>query len=314
MLIKSAFPSSEGTKDIVYYIYEPSDVKNARGVIQIAHGMCEYIDRYGEFIVNMNRRGYIVAGNDHLGHGRTALNDEERGFFAEKNGWRFLTRDLHRMTLILREKYTGLPLVLVGHSMGSFISRLCLSWFPEDIDAAVLMGTCAGVPKTAAAVAADLMGAVKGKRTHVNVTRGIAYNALALGIPGRKSSDDWITRDRQKLESYENDELGNFSFTAQAYSDLVRLLNEVSADDWAASVPPDKPILLISGDRDPLGENGKGVRKVYERLREAGARKITLRLYKDARHELMNETNREEVYSDIGRWTEMALKSLKKPE
>lgn len=302
------FVSSEGTKRIHYEIIEPANTKKPKAVIQIVHGMCEYFGRYAEFSRFMAENGYAVAGDDHLGHGRTAADEKDKGFFAEHNGWRFLVRDEKRMTDIIKEKYPGTPIILFGHSMGSFIARLYTSWYPENLAAALYMGTSGGVPDGAAGAAVKLLENVTGTQTHLDQGQWMFYRFLTRRVSGKSSELDWITRDKEKIEFYKSDPLGDFAFTSGAYRDLVRLLTEVSKTEWAYSLPKNLPVMLMSGEEDPIGDYGKGVKKVYNRLKKAGMENLSIRLYVDARHELINELNRQEVYEDILLWTEKTVR------
>ena len=254
--------------------------------------------------------GYAVAGDDHLGHGRTAEKKEDQGFFAKNNGWRFLVRDEKRMTEILKEKFPDTPIILFGHSMGSFIARLYTSWYSEDIAAALFMGTSSGVPAGAAGAAVRLLENAAGTKTQLQTGQEMFYHFLTRRVSDKTGEMDWISRDKEKTEFFKNDTLGNFAFTAGAYRDLVKLLNEVSAKEWAYSLPKDLPVMLMSGEEDPIGDYGKGTRRVYRRLVNAGMKNVAIRLYVDARHELINEINRREVYEDILNWTEKVLESV----
>ena len=271
--------------------------------------MCEYFGRYAEFSGYMANNGYAVAGDDHLGHGRTAVTEDDKGFFSEYNGWRFLVRDEKRMTDIIKEKYPETPVILFGHSMGSFIARLYTSWYPESICAALYMGTGSGVPDGAAGAAVRLLENMTGTKTHLDQGQWMFYHFLTRRVSDKSSELDWITRDKDKIEYYKSDPLGNFAFTSGAYRDLVRLLSEVSKREWAYSLPKNLPVMLMSGEEDPIGDFGKGVRKVYGRLKKAGMENVSVRMYIDARHELINEINRQEVYEDILQWTEKVLKT-----
>lgn len=307
------FTSSEGEKQIYYEIIEPENNAEPKAAIQVVHGMCEYFGRYKEFSDFMTSHGFAVAGDDHLGHGRTAERKEDRGFFSENNGWRFLVRDEKRMTEILKEKYPDTPIILLGHSMGSFIARLYTSWYSEGISAALFMGTSSGAPAGAAAgTAVKLLENAAGTKTHLETSQEIFYHFLTRRVSDKTGELDWITRDREKTKFFKEDPLGNFAFTAGAYRDLVKLLNEVSSKDWAYSLPKKLPVMLMSGEEDPISDYGKGARKVYRRLVKAGMENVSIRLYVDARHELINELNRAEVYEDILNWIEKVLEDRQK--
>ncbi len=301
------FTSSEGNKQIFYDTVEPECKPKA--VVQVIHGMCEYFGRYVDFSRFMTENGYAVVGDDHLGHGRTAEKDEDKGFFADNNGWRFLVRDEKKMTDIIREKYPNTPVILLGHSMGSFIARMYLSWYSEGITSAIFMGTSAGVPAGAAGTAVKLLENAAGTKTPLATSQEMFYRFLTRRVPDKTGELDWITRDKEKTAFFKTDPLGNFAFTAGAYRDLVKLLNEISEKDWAYSLPKDLPVMLMSGEEDPIGDYGKGVKKVYRRLIKAGMTDVSIRLYVDARHELINEINRSEVYADILSFADKTVKS-----
>lgn len=300
------FESSEGSKKIFYEINVPENQK-PKAIIQVVHGMCEYFGRYKEFSDFMSDNGYGVAGDDHLGHGRTAQTDEEKGFFAEYNGWRFLVRDEKRMTDIIKARFPDTPIILFGHSMGSFIARLYTSWYPEALTAAIYMGTSSGVPDGAAGAAVKLLENMTGTKTHLLQSQWMFYHFLTRRVSDKSSELDWITRDKDKIDFYRDDPLGNFAFTSGAYRDLVRLLSEISKTEWAYSLPKELPVLLMSGEEDPIGDYGNGIRKVYRRLKKAGMENVSVRMYVDARHELINEINRQEVYEDILNWAEKVI-------
>lgn len=304
---EQTFISSDDFSKITYYTFTPETEPKA--VIQISHGMCEHIARYGEFIDFITAHGYIVVGNDHLGHGKSARTAREKGFFGEKNGWRFLVRDVKKLTDIVHEKYPKLPIILFGHSMGSFIARCYLSWYGDEISAAIIMGTSGGIPKTAAKAATSMLTGIAGENSPLPRTQFAFYSALSMKFPDHTSQFDWITRDPEKIEMYKTDSLADFSLTAKAWDDIATLINSISADDWAYSVDKKLPLLLISGKSDPIGDFGKGVRAVFFRLKEAGVQDVALKLYPQARHELINEINRAEVFEDMLKWLNRRIKT-----
>jgi len=304
--LTGTFESSNGTDNCAYYIYVPVLPMNVgyKGIIQISHGMCEYIERYEHFADFLTSHGYIVCGNDHLGHGNSVRSNDDLGFFAEKDGWSHLVNDLHRMTMIMKKKYPALPYVLIGHSMGSFVARLYLTRFPNELTCAVIMGT--GDDKALSEIgvrATRSVVSLKGERF-----RSDKLNTLIFGVYNDKIKDcqtiyDWLTHDREVVKKYIDDEKSNFVFTASGFVDLTTLLRRVSSQQWAEKVPKKLPVIFMAGTADPVGGYGKGVRNVYAKLIDEGCN-VDIKLYPGARHELVNETMKEIVFDDILTWIE----------
>lgn len=304
------FLSTDGKNLIHYYMYEPlQEVLQEKkltvplGILQISHGMCEHIERYEEFAEFLCGQGFLVCGNDHLGHGRTVTDPDDYGFFGEKDGWTYLYQDLHILTLLMKRDHPNLPYFLFGHSMGSFIARIYITAFERELNGCILCGSSGG----------EIMGGVGLRLSEAMISReGSHYRSeklteLMFGqycrkIPDRVSDSDWISRDREIVKKYREDPACTFVFTAAGYRDLITMLGQVSKQEWAGQVPNQLPVFLIAGEADPVGDYGKGVEKVFHRLADAGLTDVSLKLYGGARHELLNEINRAEVYEDIFHW------------
>lgn len=297
------FASSNGRDRIRYYVYSPEE--SPRAILQISHGMCEYLTRYEGFIEYMADRGFLVCGNDHLGHGGSAASQEELGYFASDNGWSCLVEDLHRLTVHIKKKYPCLPYYLFGHSMGSFVARAYLVRFGDALDGAILCGTSGGNPFAALGVLmAKFLSRVKGDHYRSRLLNDLMFQSYNSRYPDKRTSFDWLTRERSIVDRYIQDPYCNFVFTANGFENLLSMLRYVSSSQWYASVPRDLPILLISGDMDPVGQYGIGVKQVFRRLKKEGVMDLTIRLYEQGRHELLNETNRQDIYSDMVNWLE----------
>ncbi len=299
---RNVYPSADNCSQVVCYFYVPSNTA-PKAVLQISHGMCEYIRRYEHFADFLCQRGYVVCGNDHIGHGETAENEQELGFTAKGGGAEYMVDDVHRLTEKLREDFEGLPIALFGHSMGSFVVRRYLEKYPDAVEAAILSGTGGPDSPTGFGKALTrLLMLFHGEHYRSEFVRKIAFTGYNKHFADEKCENSWISRDRELVDRYGKDPYCHFTFTLRGYYDLFYLLGRVSEKAWAGNLRKDIPILMISGDEDPVGAYGVGVKKIYNRLIDAKMTNVTLKLYQGARHELINETNRAEVFEDIADW------------
>ena len=299
------FASSNGVNTIQYYVYHPETEPSVkpRAILQISHGMCEFIERYENFAEFLNQQGILVCGNDHLGHGASVDSPEDYGFFAEKDGWKCMVKDLHRLTWLMKKKYPKTPYFLLGHSMGSFLARAYLSAYPDELDGALIVGTSGSNPVMPAALPVTKSAiVVKGKRYRSQAINDIAFGTYNVKFRPRRTEHDWLTRDEDTVDTFEADPRCTFIFTLQGFLDLFSTLKFVSDKRWPGTVSKDLPILLLSGQMDPVGQYGKGVQEVYDRLKAAGIKDLGIKLYEGCRHEILNETNKETVYRDILEW------------
>lgn len=302
------FPSSDGKNSVYAEIYTPKK-RSSIGIVQISHGMIDHIGRYRELADYLTGRGFIVAGNHHLGHGKTAASPDDFGFFASRGGAGLVIEDMHLMNKYLRETYPTLPLILFGHSMGSFLSRLYAAKYPHTIKGLVIHGTAG--PNGAVGMGklvARMICAIKGERHRSGLLAG-----LSIGAYSKKFKNDgkwgWLSRDSSIIAEKESDPF-TFDFTASAYYDLFTLLADSNSKEWYNSFPKSMPTLIMSGDADPVGAFGKGPRGVYKNLLLAGATDVSIKMYEGARHELFKETNREQMFSDLNEWlSDVAEKS-----
>ena len=270
-----------------------------RGILQIAHGMTEHIGRYEGFMTYLAENGFIVCGHDHLGHGKTAVGEEEFGYFAKKDGAGIVCRDVLAFGKAIREEYPGLPFFLLGHSMGSFIVRCAIRDYPDACDALIVMGTGGKNPLSAIGLLmARLIRAIRGEK---HVSRLISYVAFS-SYNKRAGSDHpfaWISRDPDVLAKRDADPFCTFPFTVSAMHDLISLQSRCNKRSWYDGIRTDLPILLVSGEEDPVGNYGKGVEEVYEKLIAQGVTDVSRKLYPGMRHEILNELGKEEVYADL---------------
>lgn len=301
-LKKTIFASSDGSHELTAYIWDPPAAPC--GVVQIIHGMREHMGRYAGVAGFFCSRGYAVCGHDHIGHGESARVGPY-GYFGERDGSKALVEDCRRMTRIIRDRYPGVPVFLLGHSMGSFIGRVYITRYAGDLSGFICSGTGGGnrAAVFARALAWGLSRAGQGEKPG-NLLDRLAFGNYNARHPGKSSKMAWLSRDADIVQAYEKDIHTKSLFTNRGFMDLLDLQMAACGRGWAERVPKDLPILLISGEEDPVGNYGKGVAGVYERLKKAGAENVSLKLYPGARHEVLNETNRGEVYFDVYRWME----------
>ena len=296
-MLTSTFKSRDGIHDICYRVWFPEG--DPRGIVQIAHGMSEYVMRYKGFAEFLAENGFIVCGNDHLGHGDSVRDDSELGYFAAKNGWETVVKDMHSLTLIMRRNYPSLPYFLFGHSMGSFLARAYTTWFGRELDGAIYCGTAG--PLTLAELpmlAVDAAKKKNGEKYRSKTLNKISFGKYNSRIDDPRTEFDWLTRDDDIVDAYINDPKCGFVFTVNGFENLLKMLWFISQPRWFSTVRKDLPIMLIAGDADPVGNYGEGVKQVFNKLISYSCA-ARIRLYEGARHELLNELCKEEVCEDI---------------
>lgn len=311
---QSVYPSADGRSSISSYLFCPVDVQ-PRGIVQISHGMCEYLSRYTQFAKYLCEQGYIVCGNDHLGHGTSVPPGGALGFFGQKNGWSVLVDDLATLTDRTRARWPDLPYFLLGHSMGAMIARLYLTRYAEKLDGCIFSGTPAN--HAMAGVGVHFANSIIHSRGPMY--RSLVLNNLATGrcnsrIKNPQSPFDWLTRDRMIVSLYQSDEKCNFIFTAAGYRDLFCLAQQCSAPQCVTGVSKRIPLMFVSGDSDPIGGYGTGVKRIAGAYKAAGFRDVKTILYPEGRHEMLNELNHGQVYEDIADWLEQHLPEKKADE
>lgn len=293
--------SSDKTHQLKGKIYIPEG--SARGLFHVVHGMTEHIGRFDGFMRAMAEDGWIVFGYDHLGHGRTALDKSELGFIAHKDGWERLVDDVFIFgNAIKKAMGSDLPFVLMGHSMGSFIVRLCAAKY-NHYDKLIVMGTAGPNPMAGAGIA--IAGMIKKLCGERHISKFI--NKMAFGTYNKRFADEndfyaWLSTLKEDRDNYRADPFCAYSFTVSAMQDLIRLNKGCNEKTWFEAIDKQKPILLVAGAEDPVGDYGEGVKKVYDGLVSAGAT-VTMKLYQGCRHEILNDVCRDEVIADIRTFT-----------
>ncbi len=294
--------SSDGIHMIHGYRWYDQE-KKIKGVLQIVHGMLEYIDRYEELAEYMASSGYFVTGHDHLGHGESVSDSKELGY-AGKHGAVLWLRDIELVRRMAASCAPKVPYILLGHSMGSFLVRRYLIYHGNRVDGAILMGT-GHQPAilVKAGIGLTYLSMLKGgSRGHNRFLNNMTCSGFAKRYPDNARTGSWMSRDPQVLISALQDPKMNFEFTLNAFEALFRTVEEAVDPRRASKMPMGLPILILSGDEDPVGDNGKGVRRFETMLRQIGMQCVTCILYPKNRHELIHDLDKERVMKDILGW------------
>ena len=296
--IEFSLTSSRGDTDIHCVGWTVDDPV---ATLQISHGMIEHILRYTDFAKYLNSNRISVFGHDHLGHGGTSPDD--LGTIAESDGDEHLVEDLYLVTREIDRRCPGIPHFILGHSMGSFVVRRYLTRYGEMVDGAVIVGTGNQSPLSVSfgKLVATILVKTKGPRyvsPFLNRTV-LEGNDKAFDEPALPNR--WISRDEETVKAYNADPYSSFKFTVSGFRDLFTLIGKVVRCEDIEGIPKGLPIILLSGSDDPVGERGKGVRRAEKNLEKAGMHPDMI-LYEGGRHEILNETNRDEVYKDILYW------------
>ncbi len=300
------FLSTSGLCNIHVCIWYPDKIKYTKpiGIIQIAHGMVDHIERFENMANYFTKRGFIVVGNDHLGHGDSIVNKDNWGYFADhEDSGTYLVKDMHRLTKIMKKKYPDLPYILIGHSMGSFLTRKYMMMYKDELDACVVLGT--GNQRLAVVQAGKLLVRItkyfKGDRYRSPILKKLMFANYNKGINDSKSENDWLTRDFDIVNQYDHDEKCSFMFTVNAYAGMLKVIRFVIRDANIRHTPRYLPVLFAAGNADPVGEYGKAVKRIYRKYAR-WLDDVELKLYDNCRHELHSEINREQIFEDIYLW------------
>lgn len=299
------FLSGDGKTDVHAVRWLPESGEYG-AVFQISHGMIEFIERYEPFAEFLADRGYMVVGHDHLGHGKTARTPEDWGYFADGESPDILIGDMNKLRTLSQEP--DKPYFMLGHSMGSYLLRRYLSVYGQGLSGAVIMGTGANPDAVArlGMAACKIIAAFKGWKYRSPLMEKLFFSGdfQKFDMDGAHPENSWLTKDTEIVSFYYSEPRCTFKFTLKAYYDFLKTVYYVNQRENAERIPKELPILMASGDRDPVGEFGKAVKRVYEMYRAAGIKDVTLKLYENDRHEILNETDRAQVFDDIFSWCE----------
>lgn len=301
------FTSASGTTKIHAIRYIPDG--EVKAILQISHGMVEYIERYEDFALFLVSKGILVTGNDHLGHGKSVNSKEEWGYFAKENGNKAVLYDIYQLTQITKELYPNIPYFLLGHSMGSFYARQYIAEFGNELDGAIIMGT--GCQPLALVqfgrFLITLISVFKGWNYRCTLVHNIAFGNYNTHFEPTRTTKDWLTKDTAIVDKYVADERCNFIFTLNAFYGMFTGISRLYDKKFLSHVPKNLPVFFVSGQEDPVGDYGKGVKKAAKMLENLGMKNIKIKLYPNDRHEILNETDRDQVYNDLYRWIQHLL-------
>ena len=304
------FLSNDG-KTMVHAVRWTPDNGEIKAILQITHGMVEFIERYEPFAEFLTEHGYMVVGHDHIGHGQSVVSQEDWGYFYEENPSDILVADMHELRTLIQKEYVEKPYFMLAHSMGSFMLRKYLAFHNENLRGAIIMGT-GFIPDNMTRLAMKITAFVtrmKGSHHRSKLIQSLAFGADYKGfdMTGEKPEDSWLTKDVEIVKAYYKEPRCSFMFTVNGYKGLFEAVNFSCNPENAAKLPKKLPLFIVSGDQDPVGGLGKGVMIVYEMYKDAGIQDLTYKLYENDRHEILNETDKQVVFEDILAWMNVRI-------
>ena len=297
-LFNGRYLSADGSTDIKYIRWLGSEKPKA--VVQLVHGMSEYIERYDEFARFLTENGYTVYGNNHIGHGSTAAVPEDRGHIPGRNGFLNMVTDVHNLSVIAREECGDIPFILFGHSMGSLLARLYAELYGNEITALILCGTSGKNPLSSLGLSlTGLISLFKGGRYRSKLVFNMAFGSYCKRCSEKRTIYDWLSVNQDNVDEYMANEHCGEMLTAEGFANLIRLIIVTTSKEWYKNVPKQLPVLLISGSEDPVGGYGKGVIETDRNLKKYGVKDVTHILYSNLRHEILREKEKGRVFADI---------------
>lgn len=296
------FPSADGKTDIHAVEWVPGGP--VRAVVQISHGLAEHILRYEALAAWLTERGFAVAGHDHLGHGTSVAHGAPRLYFGPRGSWDFLVEDLETRRRLLADRFPGVPLFLVGHSMSSFLARTYLIRFPGRVDGAILLGTgqVPPVPLAACQALVALQIRRSGEAAPAPNLDRLVFGRYNNCFAPSRTPLDWLSQNPENVDAYIADPLCGGVPTAGLFREMLNGLAYIARPEHLSQMDVGTPVLLASGSLDPVGGQGKDVEAVFRSFRRSGVRDVSIKLYPGLRHEILNENCREEVFRDLCQW------------
>lgn len=305
-MLKGSFTFKDtDDKNIFVYKWSPGNDVKAKAIVQIAHGMAEHAARYERLAEKLTQNGYIVYANDHRGHGKTAGTVENIGYLGD-DGFNWMVKDMKELNEIIKNENPGLPVYLLGHSMGSLLSQRYICLYGDSINGVILSGTSG---KMGVVVNIGIMIAGNEVKKLGPKARSVKLNSMSFGgynknFEPKRTDFDWLSSDNKEVDKYINDPCCGGVFTSSFFYDFLIGMRELHKNKNMKNIPKNLPIYVINGDKDPVGACCKTVNKLLDSYKKLGIKDVSHKFYKDARHEILNETSRDEVVQDIINWLE----------
>jgi len=302
------FTASDG-EEICYYKWEKNPETHLRGVVQIAHGIGEHAARYDAIAQLLVAEGFVVYANDHRAHGKTAEIKRLYGHYDGADYFEDAVDDMHTLTTLMKTENPEAKFILFGHSMGSLLSRKYATMYGNDIDALILSGTASFIKGIGhfGLVATKAVSAVKGRVKGNETLRALFFDEFNKKFRPNRTKLDWLSRDDEAVDVFEADPYRIENFSLGVFADIISNSRKINMPQAFKNIPNKIPVLIFSGDKDPVGEMGKGVKKVAKKFKKHGNKDLTFHLYKDGRHEMLNEINSQEVEQDIIDWLAVTI-------
>lgn len=307
---KSEFyiPSTNKKNSLHVIMWKPEGEITA--ILQISHGMVEYIDRYDRFATYLAEKGILVVGNDHLGHGKSVNSDEELGYFDSNDGSKTIVEDLYELTKKMKQEYKNIPYFVMGHSMGSFMIRRYIMTYGNEVDGVIIMGTGQqpGLMIKLGSMMIAAMKAVKGTRYRSPFLTMLSFGGYNKKFEPARTKSDWLTKDEAIVDKYISDKFCSFMFTLNGYKAIFDTFSFIGNPKNIDQIPKELPILFASGAEDPVGECGRAVTKIHEIYIKHGIKQVELKLYPTDRHEILGELDYQTVFANLYEWMQKNIK------
>ncbi len=290
-------------ENIFYYKWKTNQ-NTPKGVVQIAHGLGEHAGRYQPIAKLLQENGYDVYANDHRIHGKSTTSKDVLGVYEGENYFEDAVEDMHELTNLIKEEHPNEKIILFGHSMGSFLSRQYITKYSDDVKLLMLSGTASFMKGlgTVGIVSANVIKFFKGRKPSSDILKTLFFKEFNRKFKPNKTDVDWVSSDETQVDLFDKDPYRVEDFSTSVYIDLLKGSKKINEKQAFIDTPNDLPIYIFSGDKDPVGEMGKGVKKVAKQYIKSGTKDVTLKLYKNGRHEMLNEVNRTEVEQDFINW------------
>jgi alpha-beta hydrolase superfamily lysophospholipase len=292
------------TKDGANLYVRSWESEGPKAVVQVVHGVADHGARYARLAAVLAKAGYTTYVNDHRGHGSSITEGEPPGHIADDDSWNLMVADTHAVNREIAGRHPGLPVIVLGHSMGSFVVQQLLYEHPGDMVAAALSSSNGRPPAITpvAVLIARIERARVGRRNPSPIIQNLTFGGYNKGFKPVRTEYDWLSRDPREVDAYIADPLCGFMASTQTWLEMLRAVGRIASPENVAKVPKDMPLYLFAGDKDPVGFKGAGMERLRDAYLRAGVLDVRLRLYPGGRHEMLNETNRDEVMADFVAW------------